>query len=181
MVQVEFKKLIYYIGIPVIFILLLTLRKNKVDNYLLLQYQIVCIFGYLGSVFDLKFRKIPNKLIIYMMIAWAVIIIPQVFLQTEVALNYIFKGLIGFLVGGGISFFVYLISRQGLGGGDVKFMAASGLYLGLDGVISMMLYGSIIAAITSLFLVLIKKVGKKDAIPLVPFLYLGILLIVFLS
>ena len=62
------------------------------------------------------------------------------------------------------------------GGGDVKLMAVSGLYLGLDGVLPAMLYGSVLAAVAGLLLILGKKITPKDAIPLVPFLYIGMLL-----
>ncbi len=74
---------------------------------------------------------------------------------------------------------VYLVSRGGLGGGDVKLMAASGLYLGFQKVMQAMLYGSILAALTGGGLILMRKIGRKDTIPLIPFLYAGILLSTF--
>ena len=95
------------------------------------------------------------------------------------ALGTMADGLAGFLTGGLIFWLVYAISRGGLGGGDVKLAATSGLYLGLDGVLSMMLYGSVLAASTGVVLILLKKIKPKDQIPLVPFLYVGILLTVF--
>ena len=39
-----------------------------------------------------------------------------------------------------------------------------------------MLYGSVLAAVAGLLLILGKKITPKDAIPLVPFLYIGMLL-----
>ena len=73
---------------------------------------------------------------------------------------------------------VYLVSRKGLGGGDVKFMAASGLYLGVD-VLPAMFYGSVLSAAAGLGLLLAKKIGRRDAIPLAPFLFAGILIVLF--
>ncbi len=42
------------------------------------------------------------------------------------------------------------------------------------------IYGSVLAAIAALILILTKKMTAKDAIPLVPFLYVGILLTEFI-
>ena len=85
----------------------------------------------------------------------------------------------GGAIGGGVFLLVYIISRHGLGAGDVKFMAIAGLYLGMNLVMSSMLIGSILSAITGIVLLCMKKISKKDEIPLVPFLYMGILLTIF--
>ena len=74
-----------------------------------------------------------------------------------------------------------MVSRKGLGGGDVKLMAVSGLYLGAGSVLPAMLYGSVLAAVTAGVLIALKKIGRKDAIPLVPFLYAGMLITVFIQ
>jgi len=86
---------------------------------------------------------------------------------------------LGFLIGGGMFLFVYIVSKKGLGGGDVKFMAVAGLFLGLSGVFTTMFYGTCLAAAFGLLLIALKKIGRKDAIPLAPFLYVGIIVTVF--
>ena len=74
---------------------------------------------------------------------------------------------------------VYIISRKGLGGGDVKLMGVASLYLGYDGALSALLYGSVLSALTAVILTVMKKMTPKDSIPLVPFLYIGILITEF--
>ena len=108
--------------------------------------------------------------------AWVLLLTPQLFFRTQQAIDWALNGGLGLLLGGAVFLTVYLISRKGLGGGDVKLMAVSGLYLGLDGVLPAMLYGSVLAAVAGLLLILGKKITPKDAIPLVPFLYIGMLL-----
>ena len=49
----------------------------------------------------------------------------------------------------------------------------------MSAVLPAILYGSILAALFSLILMAAKKLGRKDTIPLVPFLYLGILIVLF--
>ena len=57
-------------------------------------------------------------------------------------------------------------------------MAVSGLYLGVD-VLPTMLYGSVLSAAAGLCLLLAKKLGRRDTIPLAPFLYAGMLAVIF--
>ena len=112
---------------------------------------------------------------------WVLIIVPQLFFQTEKAIAIMISDLIGFVMGGLLFLIVYLVSRKGLGGGDVKLMAASGLYLGFRNVLPAMLYGSVLSSVFAIVLILAKKIGRKDAIPLVPFLYIGMLITVLLQ
>ena len=96
--------------------------------------------------------------------------------SSDLAFALVLNGLLGGLTGGMLFLLVYLISRRGLGGGDVKLMTISGLYLGLNGVLPSILYGSILLEVVAVILILMKKIGRKDAIPLVPFLFVGMVL-----
>ena len=169
-----------YIGIPAIGAALLAFRIGRTEPIIMLRYEMLAIFGYLAAVQDLKAKKIPNSLILAMLAAWAMISMPQLFVDTSTAIMLLADSALGFAIGGGLFLTVYLISRKGLGGGDVKFMAAAGLYLGLAGILPAMLTGTISAALAGLTLVLLKKIGRKDSIPLAPFLYAGTLITVFL-
>jgi len=114
-----------------------------------------------------------------MLAAWVIIVTPQLFFDIEGTLMFIRNALFGLLAGGGLPLLIYLISRKGLGGGDVKFMAMAGLYLGLGMILPAMLFGSILAGLTGLVLIIIKKIGRKDSIPLAPFMCAGIILTIF--
>ena len=170
-----------YAGIPIVTAALLALRLGRMDTFTLLMYVMIAIFGYVVAVTDVKSRLIPNDLIVSMFAAWAIVTTPMLFLDIDAAVTRLIESVIGFAVSGGLFLLVYLISKNGLGGGDVKLMAAVGLYLGFRGAVPAMLYGTVLAALTGLALVLLKKIGRKDRIPLAPFLYAGILITVFLS
>ncbi|MCL2365920.1 MAG: prepilin peptidase [Oscillospiraceae bacterium] len=146
-----------------------------------LAYVMVLIFGCIAAIFDMKTRRIPNKLVLAMLITWLLIIKPKLVFDTDAALVYLESSALGLLVSGGMFVLVYFLSRKGLGGGDVKFMAVVGLYMGFGGVISVILIGSILAAITGGTLILFKKIRRKDPIPLAPFLLIGIALTVLLQ
>ena len=171
----------YFVGIPIIGIIFIAMSFGQIDPFILLMYELLLLFAYVAAVWDAKLRIIPNSLILCMLAAWVLVMVPKLFIDTGAAVRLLRDSLGGFLIGGGLFFFVYLVSRKGLGGGDVKFMAASGLYLGFGGVLSAMLLGTMLAAFVGLILIAAKKIGRKDAIPLAPFLYVGILMTVFIA
>ena len=173
------KSLLPYAGLPVILAALILIHGSNIDMFALLWLLLIIVFGYAAAVSDIKAKKIPNTLVLAMMGAWVLTMAPKLIVDTEDAIALLLGSLIGFAVGGGLFLLVYAVSRKGLGGGDVKFMAGAGLYLGLSGTMTSMLYGTILAALTGLILILLKKLGRKDAMPLAPFIYAGILITVF--
>lgn len=177
--ELSWRKALPYLGIPVLLLALFLLRGWRTEPLQLLMWGALITFGYLAAMGDFLNKRVPNRLVGWMAAAWALIMMPQLFFRTEEALRFLISGGLGFLMGGGLFLLVYFVSRGGLGGGDVKLMAAAGLYLGFQDVLQVMLYGSILAALTGGGLILMKKIDRKDAIPLVPFLYAGILLTVF--
>ena len=173
------RKLAPYAGIPVLCALFAVLRWDAEGAYMLAQRGLLIIFGYVASVSDAKSKMIPNKLVLAMLAGWALTFITLLFFDTGQALAALADSLIGCAVCGAILLLVYYISKKGLGGGDVKFMSAAGLYLGYQGVFPALLYGSIFAGLTGLALILFKRIGRRDSIPMAPFLYAGILITVF--
>ena len=170
-----------YAGLPIIVISLLLIRVGRTEPFVMLQHELVIIFGYAAAILDLKTRRIPNSLVLAMLAAWVLTMTPMMFFNTGAAIGLLKDAALGFAVGGGLFLLVYLVSHKGLGGGDVKFIAVAGLYLGLRGAIPVILYGTVLAALTGMSLILLKKIGRKDAIPLAPFIFAGILATVFLQ
>ena len=81
--------------------------------------------------------------------------------------------LIGVAVGGGLLLFLAVISRGGMGGGDVKFAAALGFWLGWPGILLGLFIGFISGGVISLLLLVAGIRGRKDFIPFGPFIALG--------
>jgi len=179
MTKDKLKTLLPYAGIPFIAAALLLVQVKQIDVFILLWFLLIIVFGYVAAVLDIKAKKIPNNLVLVMLSAWVLTMTPKLIVDTEIAIELLLNSLLGFAVGGGLFLIVYFISRKGLGGGDVKFMAAAGLYIGFSGTMTAMLCGTILAALTGLTLILAKKIGRKDQMPLAPFIYIGILIAVF--
>ena len=66
-----------------------------------------------------------------------------------------------------------LLVNRGFGGGDIKMMAATGLFLGLDRTIIAGIIAFLIAGIYGVYILLTKKQSAKDNIKLAPYLALG--------
>lgn len=171
----------YIIGLPVIMIALLIMQASRVEPFDLLWRELIIVFGYIAAVIDIRTKKIPNKLLITMLAAWIFTITPMMIFDMEQAVSRISDSVFGFVLGGGIFMLVYIISKKGLGGGDVKFMAVAGLYLGVGGVLPSIFLGTLLAALIGIILIAAKKIKRKDPIPLAPFLFAGMLLTIFLS
>ena len=78
----------------------------------------------------------------------------------------------GAAVAGGFLLLIALMTG-GMGGGDVKFAAAMGAFLGLPNVIVGLLASFVTGALVSLALLALGIKKRKDAIPFGPFLALG--------
>jgi Flp pilus assembly protein protease CpaA len=64
---------------------------------------------------------------------------------------------LGVLVGGGIVFLVAIVSRGGMGGGDIKLMAMLGAALGWKGALGALALSQLAAAVVVLGLVVARR------------------------
>lgn len=86
------------------------------------------------------------------------------------------NALIGFALGGGLFLLIALVSRGGMGGGDIKLIAMIGAFLGWQAVLVTILFGAFLGALVGLSLIVCKKKGRKDPVPFGPFLAFGALI-----
>lgn len=157
------------------------LKKDIRVIVLLLLEEILICFGFIAAWSDVVRKIIPNQLILLMLGVWFLVMIPQMIVSWSKAKALLIQGVAGFGIAGAMMLFVYWFSKQGLGGGDVKFIAVSGCYLGLTRVLVAVLFGSIFAAGFGIIMIVTKKMKKTDSFPFVPYLYAGMLLVLFLS
>lgn len=175
------KSIIPYTGIPLILVTLFATKYGSINSTVLLLHATLLTIVYFAVLTDIREKKVANQLVVTELLFWFVILIPYLFVDTEKAFMLMISGGVGFILAAAVFLTVYFVSRGGLGGGDVKLMIVSGLYLGFNGVMPTMFYGSLLAALTAVVLILIKKMKRKDSFPLVPFLYIGMLITVFVQ
>lgn len=84
----------------------------------------------------------------------------------------------GSLLGGGLLLAIALASRGGMGGGDVKFAAALGIWLGVKLTLLSLFLSFFLGGVSGMFLLLFRLKKRKDAIPFGPYLAAGAFLTV---
>lgn len=118
------------------------------------------------SVVDWKTHVIPTKINGVI----ACLGVANLFLHREQWQVHI----LGLFCGGGLFLLVYYLTRKrGIGGGDVKLMAAAGLYLGWELLLVASFLGCLYACILHLLRMRICKVGPVFALG--PYLAAGIM------
>jgi leader peptidase (prepilin peptidase)/N-methyltransferase len=144
------------------------------------------LFGFYGALFllliaigfiDFDHQIIPDSLVI----AGALVGLGMNIAGAGIG---IVNGLLGALAGGGILLLIalaalYIFKKEGMGGGDIKLMAMAGLFLGWKMTLVSLFLSVCAAAAVGVLLMAIGKKKHEDAIPLGPFLSLGIVLAVF--
>ena len=141
-------------------------------NLLLVKYLILICFLMVISFIDLKHYLIPDQLILLM-------------LGTGILLNFFTRELPissilwGVLVPAGMLFLLAVLSKGGMGGGDIKLAGAAGLFLGWPQSLLALLLASFLGSIFGLTLLIFRLKKRKDPLPFAPFLSGGIVLTVF--
>ena len=74
-----------------------------------------------------------------------------------------------------------LIVKKALGMGDVKMFFVIGLLYGLENTYTILLVSMLIMAIVSVILLITKKATKKSAVPMAPFVAVGLLINIILG
>ena len=82
----------------------------------------------------------------------------------------LFDALSGGMLAFVIMLVIFVISRGGMGGGDVKLSAAVGLWLGVEGSLLFLLLAFVMGGIISLLLLAAGVKNRNDAVPFGPFL-----------
>nr|WP_255710945.1 A24 family peptidase [Pelosinus baikalensis] len=81
--------------------------------------------------------------------------------------------LLASLLGSGLLLLIALVSRGGMGDGDIKFAAALGMWLSWKCLLLALLLSFVCGGIGGLLLVLFKLKSRKDFIPFGPFIALS--------
>ncbi len=83
------------------------------------------------------------------------------------------------LLGGGLFYLVAVLSRGGMGGGDIKLTAMMGAFLGMRDLGVAVFVGLLAGSTVGIALMIAGRKTRKDAIPFGPFLALGGICAVF--
>jgi leader peptidase (prepilin peptidase) / N-methyltransferase len=149
------------------------------DKGLTLDFAVITFYSYifiLIALIDLQYQLILNK-IVYPSLIIALIVAPFFIKSGTAHHSLVDHGIINALIGGAVGFVFLLvpavISRGGMGFGDVKMAALIGLTTGFGEVLVAVLGGIILGGLTAIFLLILRIKKRKEVIPFGPFLSLA--------
>ncbi|SDL58820.1 prepilin peptidase [Halarsenatibacter silvermanii] len=122
------------------------------------------------SVIDLREQILPDKLNLAGMAAGLTLSFFRVDFTPLTSIS-------GILAGGGFLFALAIISRGGIGGGDIKLMLFTGSFLGAPLVLISIFLAAILGLIASLPSLFRGQMGLKSKLPFGPFLALSALIL----
>ena len=101
--------------------------------------------------------------------AIAILLITRLFIGTEPFWFYLVGGVVGFV----LLLLIAIVSRGGMGGGDIKLYAAIGVALGPWMTVMSLVVASFIGAVVGSLLMLTGVVKRKQPIAFGPFIFIG--------
>ena len=197
-------RLRWWENIPILSFLLLRGRCRSCNARISIQYPIVeLLTGLLALMLWYKFGLSTGLFVYFYFTASLIIvtfvdlkyqIIPDIISLPGIALgllsSFLLPGLswkdslLGILAGGGTLYLVawgyQLIARkEGMGGGDIKFLAMIGAFLGWQAIPLVIFLSAALGSVIGLVMILIQKKSRYMAIPYGPFLALAALVFLF--
>lgn len=148
--------------------LVLALGRILTENSRVLSYLAVIVLLTVAAIIDVRERRIPDKLV---MTGAAAGLVFSLFDLSGGILNRLMGG----VTAGLVLFFIYYITKGGIGLGDVKLFGCAGIYLGIGNTVSAMLIAAVLSGLFSLILICINRDNKKRELPFAPFILAGVL------
>ncbi|MBP3949652.1 prepilin peptidase [Bacillus suaedae] len=88
---------------------------------------------------------------------------------------------VGALVGFGVLFLIAVVSKGGMGGGDIKLFAVLGFVLGWQLTLLTLFFASFVGAVFGIIAIALKKAKRGQPIPFGPFIVVGALVSLFVG
>lgn len=117
-------------------------------------------------VSDLAYMLIPNKILLFFL---PLLIIARIFSP----LDPWWDSLLGAVIGFGILLLIAVISKGGMGGGDIKLFFLIGLVLGTVHTLLTLFLASLIGMVVGIIVLKVRGQGRKTPIPFGPSIALG--------
>ncbi len=132
----------------------------------------IILIGFLGyfSYEDIRERKITNKAVVIMAIAGAALTL------LTMSQRIVINSIICAAVSAAVAFVTELLSRGGLGRGDVLIIGVTGLYIGDLSMLIIVFISLLVLSIFSAVGMLFKKINMKTKLPYIPFLLIGVII-----
>ena len=160
----------------------LGIQSNFIGNIDLIKYTILTPMLLAALVIDHKKQILPNRLTLTMFEVGLVITFLCGFSQIAISIEM----LLGMIVGVAIFLIITLIGylfygKDSMGLGDIKFIAALGLYFGVTNIIVISIMAFLIATIYAVIMILSKRKKVDEYIPFGPFIVIAAFISIFVK
>lgn len=137
---------------------------------------LLAVFVFIACLLVITFIDFDHQIIpdtfLYISLAAGIVYFFTYSLHTSLATPY-WDMFLGTAVGGGLMLLIYLLSRGGMGAGDVKLTFVLGFWLGIKGIIVCLFLAFILGGIVGVVLLATGAKTRKDPIPFGPYLCIG--------
>ncbi|MCI8489793.1 MAG: prepilin peptidase [Lachnospiraceae bacterium] len=137
-------------------------------------YALVYVTAYLAWI-DIEKRIVPNHILLGLVGLRLFCFVPEALLYGGYIGSFISSACLGALLGIIMLSLGNFLGRKGMGFGDIKFVGTAGFYMGPNGVLFVIFFSLLFAALYCGIMLLAKKLTVKDEIPMMPFLFGGLL------
>lgn len=153
-------------------------------SYMLIPFCLLVFCLLVITVIDFDFQIIPDEISFFLIIFGLLASSFNIMLGSTV-LQRIINSFLGLLAGGGSLLLVAIIGKwifgkDAMGGGDIKIMAGVGTFIGWDKVLFSIFVACLFGSIVGVFMIVFKKIGRKQEIPFGPYLAISSFLVLFL-
>lgn len=164
----------FLIGMTAAYILCFA-KKNGMSLEVMIRWSVLLCSSCVIAFIDIKEHKIPNKIILFLLVARLVFMVYEA-IENPDFLNYmIWYPLLGAIVGAILMFIAMVVSRKGIGMGDIKLIFIIGFYVSSYELISTMFLIFFASSVYGIAALAFKKVTLRDVMPLAPFVLVGVM------
>ncbi len=154
---------------------------GTVDNAGMLKLLLgLCVLN-VAAMTDIELMRIPNTLVLILPLARILFLASEILTEDAQTISGLISSVAGAVFCLVALLLVSVLSRGGLGLGDVKVMTALGFLLGFYTALYTLIFSCFASTAAAVLLLLTKKKTMKDAIPMGPFLYAGYVIVLLLG
>ena len=168
--------IMFFLSFSLIAVVFIMFSYGKMTAVKAMQYILYSDCLFLIATIDFKIKKIPNKLVLFLLCLRIFGIICEIIFDNQIWYTLLISSVLGMSVGAVTVLICLLISRGGIGAGDLKMFAVIGLFFGLQGLMEIMIYSLFFASIVGIVLLAARKAKFKSSLAMAPFMFIGSLL-----
>ena len=168
--------ILFFLVFSIIAAIIIILLYDKLTAVKGIQYILYSDCLFLIATIDYKVKRIPNKLILFLFCLRICDIICEIVFDAQPWYALLTSSAIGMAVGIITVLICLLISRGGIGAGDLKMFAVIGMFYGLQGLMEIMIYSLFLASIVGIILLITRKAKFKSSLAMAPFMFIGSML-----